>query len=147
MPDYQICVDKVHGTLVAIEGKGVLLIGNSGVGKSDLALRLIERGRAVLVADDVVCLTKVGDQLIGQADDKIAGLLEVRGLGIIPYAYRQNAAVNLVIELKNTAEDVERFPQIAQENILGVEIPKIDLYAKECSAVEKVCLGLRLYGG
>lgn len=143
--DYQISSNKIHATLLAVADNGVLLLGKSGTGKSDLALRMIEHEKAVLVADDVVCLNLENGRLYGQADDKTAGLLEVRGLGVIPYPYRKNVAISLVVELVPTAEEVERFPQKCKENILGLEIPKIALYAKHSSAVEKLCVGVRLY--
>ena len=72
---------QVHGTCIAIDGAGVLLRGPSGCGKSDLALRLIDGG-AVLVADDRVSLEARAGDLVASAPDALAGLLEVRGVGI-----------------------------------------------------------------
>ena len=146
MLDYQISSDKIHATLVVVADKGVLLVGKSGTGKSDLALRLIEQGKAVLVADDVVCIKKDCGHLYGRSDEKIAGMLEIYGLGIVQYPYQEEAIISLVAELVEAPEDVDRFPQKCTESILGLEIPKIALYAKHSSAVEKLCVGLRLYG-
>lgn len=145
MKDYRISSDKIHATLIVVNSKGVLLVGDSGSGKSDLALRLIERGKAVLVADDVVCLEAVGGRLYGKADESIKGMLEVRGLGIVRYSCLNNAEISLVVELKNTMSEIERLPINDKETILGLEIPKIALYAKQSSAVDKLCVGLRLY--
>jgi HPr Serine kinase C-terminal domain len=72
----------VHGTVVAIDGGGVLLRGPSGRGKSDLALRLIDAG-ARLVADDQVLLQRSGMQVLARAPAVLAGLLEIRGVGIV----------------------------------------------------------------
>ena len=76
-----------HATLVEIAGKGVLLCGKSGAGKSDLAFRLIENHKAVLVADDVVLFTVQNGELYGEAPEKLKGLLEIRGVGIAKYPY------------------------------------------------------------
>ncbi|MGE3652127.1 MAG: HPr kinase/phosphorylase, partial [Reyranellaceae bacterium] len=73
---------QIHATCVALPEGGVLLRGDSGAGKSDLALRLIDGG-ARLVADDRTDLMREGDLLIARAPTSIAGLIEARGLGIL----------------------------------------------------------------
>jgi HPr kinase/phosphorylase len=88
-------------------GAGVLLIGDSGAGKSDLALRLIGRG-AELVADDRTELYVRRGQLAARAPKPLAGLMEVRGLGIIAMRHAAATAVCLVVELSAT---VKRMPQ------------------------------------
>ena len=85
MPDLKISDNMLHATLVQLEQKGILLLGKSGAGKSDLALRLIENKGAVLVADDVVVLQTENGHLYGQAAENLRGMLEVRGIGIVPY--------------------------------------------------------------
>jgi serine kinase of HPr protein (carbohydrate metabolism regulator) len=132
----------IHATLVEINGKGVLLRGKSGVGKSDLALRLIERKGAILVADDMVILASEEGRLIGLAPDNLRGLLEVRGVGIVQMPFAPKAAVDLIVDVTEDAKNIERMPKAEQENILGVEIKRIDLYAKENSAPEKVMIKL-----
>lgn len=136
-----------HATLVDFSGTGVLLVGKSGCGKSDLALRLIENKGAKLVADDVVHVEKIGTQVIGSAPHNIAGLLEVRGVGIVKYPYVERSAVKLVVQLTESAEEVERLPQERNDLILGLEIKQIGLYAKENSAPDKVVAALRLMLG
>ena len=76
-------MERVHGTCIAIDGDGVLLRGPSGSGKSDLALRLIDSG-AMLVGDDQLQLSRMGDQLIVRPPDLLSGQLEIRGIGIVP---------------------------------------------------------------
>ena len=132
----------IHATLVEINGKGVLLRGRSGAGKSDLALRLIERKGAILVADDMVILASEEGRLIGLAPDNLRGRLEVRGVGIVQMPFAPKAAVDLIVDVTADAKNIERMPKDAQESILGVEIKRIDLYAKENSAPEKVMIKL-----
>lgn len=134
----------IHATLVKLDGYGVLLTGKSAVGKSDLALRLIENKNAHLVADDVVELQKDGDNILGRAPQNLRGLLEVRGVGVVCYPYVEEAKISLIIRLKNEAIQVERMPKKQYENILGLEIPQIDLYAKENSAPDKIMVALKV---
>ena len=98
---------RVHGTCVAIDGRGVLLLGASGSGKSDLALRLIDRG-AVLVSDDQTELSTAHDLLFASAPATIAGLIEVRGIGIVTLPFVAQAPVALAVRL---GEPVERMPE------------------------------------
>ena len=96
----------IHGTCVLVGGIGVLLRGPSGAGKSDVALRLIDGG-ALLVADDRVELRMVDGRLMASAPAALAGLLEVRGLGIVRLPCDGPAEVGLVVDLVAAAE-VER---------------------------------------
>lgn len=137
----------LHATLVDIDGIGVLITGKSGSGKSDLALRLIENNKATLVADDVVCVEKLNNQLWGKAPQNIAGMLEVRGVGIVEYPYLKQANIKLVVRLTDRIEEVERMPKVNNDLILGLEIKQIALYAKENSAPDKVMAALRLMFG
>ena len=88
----------IHASCVALEGKGLLLRGAPGAGKSDLALRLIEGG-ARLVADDQVALTSTGEILLAAPPARIAGLLEVRGIGIVSMDFVTQCPVHLVVDL------------------------------------------------
>jgi len=128
----------VHGTTVAIAGKGVLIRGPSGSGKSDLALRLIDGG-AELVADDQTALAVGAGHLVASAPDAIAGLIEVRGLGLVRLPHQPAAPLALVVELV-TAERIERLPEEMRTAFLGVDVPTIQLCAFEASAAAKVRL-------
>lgn len=120
---------------------GVLLLGPSGAGKSDLALRLIDSG-AVLVADDQVVLERIEDVLEAGPPAALAGLLEVRGLGLVRLEYRMRVTVGLVVDL-DTALKTERLPEFREELLLGLPIPSIALRAFEASAPAKVRLVAR----
>jgi len=128
----------VHGTTVAIEGRGVLIRGGSGSGKSDLALRLIDGG-AVLVSDDQTALAASDDRLIASAPAAIAGLLEVRGLGLVRLPYLASSPLTLVVDLV-AADGVERLPEENRTEFLGLELPLIRFAAFEVSTAAKVRL-------
>ncbi|HMA49602.1 MAG TPA: HPr kinase/phosphatase C-terminal domain-containing protein [Magnetospirillaceae bacterium] len=136
---------RLHATCILVEETGVLLRGPSGSGKSDLALRLIDRG-AVLVADDQVLLRREGDRLLAEAPDILAGLLEVRGLGILKFPYRAAASVGLVIDLVAPAE-MERMPQPDAVSLLDKSIPLYRFSAQEPAAPLKVRLAMQHAAG
>src|SRR5438105_13569254 len=88
----------LHATAIAIEGQAVLLRGPSGAGKSDLGLRLIDAG-ARLIADDQSELQRVGDTIAVRAPATIAGLIEVRGVGILRLDVEAEAPLALAVDL------------------------------------------------
>lgn len=139
-PATPVTGELMYGTVVAIDDWGVLLRGKSGSGKSDLALRLIERG-AILVADDQIQLTLSGGLVHASAPAAIAGLLEVRGVGVVPLPVRARAPLALIINLVARG-DVPRLPDARTEKILGLDLPMLDLYPFEASAPQKVKLAL-----
>ncbi|MBM3554154.1 MAG: hypothetical protein FJX47_01195 [Alphaproteobacteria bacterium] len=129
----------VHATAVEVDGAGVLLRGPSGSGKSDLALRLIDRG-ASLIADDQVELSAEADGLIARAPAPIAGKMEVRGLGIIETRHKSATRLALVVDLDCQAGPVERMPVEAKAEYLGRLLPLLRLDAFEASADAKLRL-------
>jgi serine kinase of HPr protein (carbohydrate metabolism regulator) len=132
---------RVHGTSVALDGAGVLLRGPSGSGKSDLALRLIDAG-AALVADDQTELRRVSTGLRMSAPTAIAGLLEVRGVGILRVPSVPSAILHLVVTLV-PSEAIERLPDPRRCLLLDCPIPEIALAPFEASAAAKLRLALR----
>jgi hypothetical protein len=134
----------LHATCVAIDGRGVLLEGPSGSGKSDLALRLIDRG-ARLVSDDYTLLSRHGGRLIASAPDTIHGLMEVRGLGIVAEAPAEDMAVALLVRLYG---EVPRMPPDPCESwrITDIDLPTVVLSPFEASAAIKVERALDLFG-
>ena len=125
-----------HGTIVDIAGQGVLLRGPSASGKSDLALRLIDRG-ATLVADDRYLLRKSRRGPVAFAPDDLYGLLEVRGVGIVSLPAIKTTLVKLVVDLLPQT-DVPRLPENQYEDIQGVLIPKLSLNAFESATPIKI---------
>jgi len=135
----------VHATAVAVDGVGVLLLGPSGAGKSDLALRLIDQG-AVLVADDQTDLARDGARLVARAPAALAGLLEVRGLGIVTVPHRDAIALVAAFDLV-APEAVERLPERASVVFLGIALPLFRIAAREPSAPAKLRLAARRAAG
>lgn len=127
----------IHGSFVDVYGLGLLFIGRSGIGKSEIALDLIERGHR-LVSDDVVNVTRKGEGiLIGAGTDLVKHFMEIRGLGLIDVqsifgirAIRFQKRVEVVVELMEwkAAEDFTRTGlDLSTISILDVEIPHIKL--------------------
>ena len=124
---------SVHASAVKVGERAVLIRGPSGSGKSRLAFDLILAGRAgqlppaVLVGDDRVLLDTAGGELLVSAVKELAGLIEIRGLGIRRCDFVTEAAVGLVVDL--AAPDAERLPppEALQISISGVEIPRIPI--------------------
>jgi len=132
---------SIHGVLVEVYGLGILILGDSGVGKSETALELIERGHR-LVADDVVeisCLN--GNSLIGQGANKIIGHhMEIRGLGIINItqlygvgSIRERKEVQIVAKLEEW-DATKVYDRLGTDeltmDILGVKVPKLEIPVK-----------------
>ncbi len=132
--------ETIHASAVEIGGAAVLIAGPSGSGKSDLALRLIDRG-AILVSDDQTMLVRRGAELVASAPTAIRGKFEIRGLGVIDCPFAGESPVRLIVRL---TELYERFPMDQQsETIAGIEVTRIQLNAYEASAPVKVEWALR----
>ena len=133
----------VHATTIQLAGYGVMLLGDSGAGKSDLALRLIAEG-ALLVADDQTKLDVVDGRLIASAPQTIAGRIEARGIGIVRAPQTEAADVRLAVQL--TRAPIERLPEPASWSPPGVaaapQIPLIELAPFEPSAPVKLRMAL-----
>lgn len=138
-------MEQIHATCVDMDGTGVLIRGPSGSGKSDLALRLIDRG-AVLVADDRVDLRCDSGILSASAPETIAGMLEVRGLGVIRMKCRTDVQVALVVEL-TAPEDIERIPEPAVCDYMAVALPLVRVAPFEASAPAKLRLAVARLAG
>ena len=131
----------VHGTAIALGNDGILLRGPSGSGKSDLALRIIDAG-ARLVADDQTELNLRGSALRMRAPATLAGLIEVRGLGIVRLPFVQDVALRLVVDLVPHAA-VERLPEPRFVELLGVSVPLLEMAPFAASAVAKLRLAVK----
>ena len=133
-------MENIHATSVDINGSGVLIMGETGSGKSDLALRLIENKNAVLVADDRTDLSVDGFDLVASCPDKIKGLMEVRGIGIIKKAFKPQTVIKLAVVSKL---QVDRYPDENFFENQGVCVPCIYLNFLEASAPDKVVVKLK----
>ncbi|MGN6819732.1 MAG: HPr kinase/phosphorylase [Sphingomonas sp.] len=132
--------ETLHVSSVAIDGRAVLIDGASGAGKSDLALRLIDRG-ATLISDDYTLLQRSGRELIASPPDTIAGRIEVRGLGVLPLPHVEKIPVALLVHL---TESPERMPLTDEvRRIAGLDIREVAVDPRTASAAIKVELALR----
>ncbi|MBQ9784224.1 MAG: HPr(Ser) kinase/phosphatase [Clostridia bacterium] len=124
-----------HGGLVEVYGEGMLLLGDSGVGKSETTIELIKRGHR-LIADDAVEIKRVSDKtLVGSAPDLIRHYVELRGIGIVDVrrlfgmgAVKETEKIDLVIQLENWVEG-KMYDRLGMDeekiNILGIDVPCI----------------------
>ena len=124
-----------HGVLVEVYGEGLLLLGDSGVGKSETAIELVKRGHR-LIADDAVEIKRVSEKtLVGSAPDMIRHYVELRGIGIVDVrrlfgmgAIKDTERIDLVIQLENWVEG-KMYDRLGMEeetvNILGLDIPAV----------------------
>jgi serine kinase of HPr protein (carbohydrate metabolism regulator) len=128
-------------TCVAIEGRGLLIEGPPGSGKSSLAIALIDRG-AVLVGDDGVSLERQGAKIWAHPPPHIAGKLEIRGVGIVdlPVVY---ASLALVLSLE---DDVTRLPEADEITLEGVRLPRLRFRADGPHSALRAEWALRLHG-
>lgn len=130
---------EMHATAVAIDGRGVLLTGQPGSGKSDLALRLIDRG-AVLIGDDRVRLATEDSCLTVHATGRMDGKIEMRGLGIVDLPHIVAAPLALAVDLDRTPE---RLPDRTESREwLTIAVPSIRIAPFEASATLKIELAL-----
>jgi HPr kinase/phosphorylase len=113
---------NVHGAVVAFAGRGVLILGASGAGKSALAIDLVGRGGA-LVADDRVELRRRGDALVARAPARLAGLIEARGIGLLRVQPLPEAVVVLAVDLDRSP--AARMPQRQTITYLGTSVELI----------------------
>ncbi len=154
--------ESVHGTLVDVYGTGLLFTGRAGIGKSEIALDLVERGHR-LVADDIVVITrKAPGILLGSGPEMLRHLLEIRGVGVIDIrqifgvrAIRLQKRIETVVELTewDGKEEYERIGlETVYKKILGIEIPslRLPIYAgKNVTVIAEtiaLTLHLKVYG-
>lgn len=126
--------ETLHATAVAIGGLAVLIEGRSGSGKSDLALRLIDRG-AMLIADDRTIVRRHDGRLLASAPPAIAGRIEVRGVGIVALPHRDDVPVAMIVTLDEVAA---RLPEPMHRVVAGVAVPVAAIAGFEASAPMKI---------
>ena len=128
-------IKNFHATSVVIDSFGLMISGLSGIGKSDLALRLIDSG-ATLISDDITICKRVNNKVYLFPPNKTKGLLEVREIGIINVPYVEN--INLVMIIHLLKKNNERIPEKKFKRILGLNFPVLSLNGKTPSSVIKV---------
>ena len=127
---------SIHGVLLSIDNIGIIIRGKSGIGKSECAAELINKG-AKLVADDLIIISNINGELIGYSPEKIRNLIEIRGIGIInvkdifgALAVMKEAKIHLLIDLIefNKENKYDRLGyDTVQEEIMTVLLPKIQI--------------------
>ncbi len=130
---------RIYATSVALEDNGVAILGESGVGKSDLALRLIDSG-GTLISDDITLFSKSNCGINLYGIDETKGLIEVREVGIITVPYIEGIKLRLIVKLKDC--NLERLPKRNYMKILGQSFPKIEINGKNSSSVAKIKIKL-----
>ena len=139
----QQSTETLHATSVAIDGRAVLLCGPSGMGKSDLALRLIDRG-AILISDDYTVVKWVDGRLEATAPPTITGKMEVRGLGVVDMPCIDYARIALIVDLSNKIDRMPLDPELRA--LAGTDVPVVRIAPLEASAPIKVELALKTLG-
>lgn len=143
MTSPRLSAETVHASSVAMDGRAVLITGASGAGKSDLSLRLIDRGFA-LVSDDQTLIRRDGDRLIASAPPSIQGKLEIRGIGIVEMETANDVPVALLVDLTS---EIQRLPDDGRERpLLEINLPLVSIDAMTASAASKVALALDRFG-
>ncbi len=132
-----------QASCVAIGNRALLIEGGPGSGKSSLALALIDRG-AVLIGDDSVLLEVCGSELLARPHPQTRGLLEVRGLGLLPFPLCDQAPVALVIRLSLDAPRYRDSPEMWEFS--GVTLPLIQLWPGSPVQHLRAELALERYG-
>lgn len=133
---------NIHASCVSYLNKGILIRGKSGLGKSDLCLRLIMDKGCRLVGDDRVDIYTKSGALKARSVATISNMLEVRGIGLMKFEAQKSATVKLVVELVKDSSTIERLPDEEFFEYEEAKVKKIRLCAFEASAVDKVILAL-----
>ena len=144
-------VETVHASAVEIDGKGILILGQSGAGKSALALDLIDQAGlrgvpAKLIGDDRIVLAARKGQTFASPAPQLAGLVEVRGSGIHQISHVEDAVLHLCVRLVQEDKGIRMPPEEAAEVLPGVFLPLLTLPRGQ-PAVRAVFARLGLYAG
>jgi len=149
LEDYFVTVESIHGVLMQINGKGVLITGSSGIGKSEIALELIQRGH-ILIADDRVDVYRLHNTIKGKAPEVLRNMLEIRGVGIIDVAMMYGARatmgkcqIDFVVDLHKWDEN-EEFDRLGDNGdiksleLFGISVPKLTIPVSEGRSIAAV---------
>lgn len=109
-----------HATTIAVQGKGVMIRGASGSGKSSVGLQLLAQG-AELVSDDRTIVVVKNSKLMASPPAALRGLIEARGIGLLRRGYLSSVPVDLIVDLDHV--ETERLPPLRETSLLGVTVP------------------------
>ena len=141
-------VESVHGVLMRVYGRGILITGESGIGKSEIALELIKKGH-ILVADDRVDVYRAHNRLFGEAPELLRNMLELRGVDVVNVvdmfgimASTDRSSIECVVELKRWTQDND-FDRLGLNNSLtfsmfGIELPKMLIPVREGRSIADI---------
>ncbi len=131
-------IETLHGVLMQVYGRGVLVTGDSGIGKSEIALEMIKKGH-ILVADDRVDVYRAHNQIIGKPADVLKDMLELRGVGLLNIAdmfggmsTTEKTDIDCIVNLCLSQNNREEYDRLGMNNehtvsLFGIEIPKLDI--------------------
>ncbi|MBQ8631341.1 MAG: HPr kinase/phosphatase C-terminal domain-containing protein [Alphaproteobacteria bacterium] len=131
-------MSNIHASCVDYDGKGILLLGASGSGKSGLCLELILNYNAMLVADDRVELTAKAGGVYASAPENIKGLLEVRNVGILRLPVREEIRVQAVVRLEPVTQTLERLPEPESCLLENIGVPFLHFYENDTAVAAKI---------
>ena len=148
LEDYFAEVESIHGVLMQVYGRGVLITGESGIGKSEIALELIKKGH-ILVADDRVDVYRAHNRIYGEAPELLRDMLELRGVDVINVvdmfgvmASTEKSSIECVVELKRWTQDND-FDRLGLNNsqvetIFGIDLPKMVIPVREGRSIAAI---------
>lgn len=134
----EVSSETLPAACVVLGGRAVLIEARDAAARSDLALRLVDRGGSLVAGDQTVCQRQSG-QLIACAPSGSGGRIEVPGMGIVQLPHEERAPVSLLIVLVDTPP---HFPEEAKRRLAGIDVPVLTLGAAELAATIKVELAL-----
>lgn len=133
----------IHATCISVAGRGVLLLGPSRSGKSDLAYRMMCGAEAAkLVCDDQTLVTVEDGKLTAHGPENLRGLIELRGLGLLTVPYMTVSQLHLAVRLV-ARDDVPRIAELAHFSLYGVDLPQISLHAFDAACGLKLSVAVR----
>lgn len=131
-------MSNIHASCVDYDGKGILLLGASGSGKSGLCLELILNYNAALVADDRVELESKAGGVYASAPENIKGLLEVRNVGILRLPVTEKTRVQVVVRLEPVTQALERLPEPETCLLEDIKLPLLRFYENDAAVAAKI---------
>jgi serine kinase of HPr protein (carbohydrate metabolism regulator) len=145
-------MDTIHACAVIVDGQGILILGKTGSGKSELVLDLLDQCKlrgltGILIGDDRINLSKQGDDVIARVPPQLAGLIEVRGSGIHKIDYVSSGKLNFAVKLVEASVAVRMPDNEIEEITQGIFLPCLTLPMGNFSALRVILARMGHYGG